>query len=457
MLLFRATRSAVGLDTYVPYVALVIGAHLALVHLLWRIALRAANAWIATLLAGVFSVLGAGAENIFWAFQVGFVGGVLLAVAAAYLIDVRELSTGRAIAAGTLGVIAVATAGTALPVMVAAVVLAWSRHGWRVTVAVFGPATVIYLTWYVSQRDQITNEHAPYGWTKLRLIPQYIGSSLVDNLGRTLFAPGIAGALIVALLAFVVARADDLWRRDPLALLLAGSAVLFAATTAMTRAGLGIEWASSGRYTYTVIALLLPLSAIALTRVVAFGTGGTVAVVAFIALVGSYNLGQLLDQANFQAAQEQGSNRLASATLAAWLAEPNDEALGLRPDPIVMPQLTVGGIVDLHEHGWFDSGEYGPIESLTAETYLQVEAAPGSIGINTCETSTDGVVVAPGEPSLITSPTTGVAQLTLANDQAIGNPRRIELSDDPTVVRYDGPYTLTIRGDGIPLTVCRAT
>jgi hypothetical protein len=456
MLLFRAVRSAVGLDSYVPYVALVVAGHLALTHVLWRVALRAANPWIATLLAGVFSVFGAGAENIFWAFQVGFVGGLLFAITAAYLVDVGKLTTVRAIAAGTLGVVALATAGTALPVIAAAVAMAWYRHGWRTAAAVFGPAIAAYAIWYVSQRDDITSEHAPYGWSKLTRIPQYIGSSFVDNLGRALFAPALAGALLVALLAFVVLRVDDLWRRDPLAVLLAGSAVLFAAMTAMTRAGLGLEQASSPRYTYTIIALLLPMLAIALSRVVAIGTAGAVAVVAFILLVGSYNLGLLIEQANSQAAQEQGSRRLASATLAAWLAEPDDEVLGLRPDPIVMPQLTIGGIVDLNRHGWLDPSGYGPTESLTAETYLRVDAGPGSIEITMCDTHADDVVVAPGEPILIAGPTTGTAQLTLASEQAIGAPRPVELSAVPTLVRYDGPHTLTVRGDSGALTVCRA-
>ncbi len=160
MLLFRAVRSVVGLDTYAPYVAMVIAAHLALTHVLWRIAVRAANPWIATLLAGVFSLLGAGAENIFWAFQVGFVGGLLAATTAAYLVDVRELTPARAIAAGVVGLIAVATSGTALPVMVAAVVLACYRHGWRKAAAVFGPAVVAYALWYVTHRDAIDNQHA---------------------------------------------------------------------------------------------------------------------------------------------------------------------------------------------------------------------------------------------------------------------------------------------------------
>ena len=456
MLLFRAVRSVVGLDTYAPYVAMVIAAHLAFTHVLWRIAVRAANPWIATLLAGVFSLLGAGSENIFWAFQVGFVGGLLAAVTAAYLVDVLELTPVRAIAAGVVGVIAVATSGTALPVMVAAVVLACYRHGWRRAAAVFGPAVLAYAVWFLTHQDPTDDQLAPKGFARLHLIPQYIGSSFVDNLGNTLFAPELGAPLLLALIAFVVVRAGHLWDIDPLAVLLGGSAVLFATTTALTRAGLGPDQASGSRYTYAVIGLLLPLSAIALSRIVAISTAGVIAVVTFIMLVGSYNAGMLIEQANVQAAQEQESHRLVSATLEQWLADPRDAVLGLRPDPVVMPNLTIGGIVDLHEHGWFDAGEYGPAESLTAETYLGVEVGPGTIQVATCATAAGDFVVAPGEPVLVAGPTTGTAQLTLAADGVTGKPRPIELSAEPTVIRYNGPNTLTARSDTAALTVCQA-
>ncbi len=121
-----------------------------------------------------------------------------------------------------------------------------------------------------------------------------------------------------------------------------------------------------------------------------------------------------------------------------------------------MPPLTVGGIVELHQRGWFDPGEFGPAESLTAETYLQVDVQQGSIGINSCETVVGDTVIAPGQPVLITGPTAGNAQLTLASEDAAGNPRQVPLTAQPTVVRYDGSNTLTIRGDAAALTVCRA-
>jgi hypothetical protein len=218
---------------------------------------------------------------------------------------------------------------------------------------------------------------------------------------------------------------------------------------------LGPDQASGSRYTYAVIGLLLPLSAIALSRIAAIGTAGVAVVLAFIVLVGSYNAGRLIEQANIQAAREQASHRLASATLAQWLADPRDDVLGLRPDPVVMPPLTIGGIVELHDKGWLDPGEYGPAESLTAETYLGVDVEPGSVEINSCETVAGDATIVPGQPVMITEPTAGTALLTLANEAATGTSRSVPLTPQPTVIRYDGSNSLTVRGDGAALTLCR--
>ncbi len=167
----------------------------------------------------------------------------------------------------------------------------------------------------------------------MTLIPQYIGNSFVDNLGRTVFAPELGAPLLVALIAYVVVRGGYLWDVDPLVVLLAGSAVLFAAMTALTRAGLGIELASGSRYTYAVIALLLPLSAIALSRIVAIGTAGVAVVLTFIVLVGSYNAGMLIEQANVQASLEQDSHRIVSATLATVVGRPERRCARPAPGP----------------------------------------------------------------------------------------------------------------------------
>lgn len=95
ILLWRAIFSVAHLTTYWPYLVPLLLAHVAVVHLVWRRCLHeGVNPWLANALALLFALIGAGAEDLAWAFQIGFVGSVMLGLLA---IEVAELApAGRA-------------------------------------------------------------------------------------------------------------------------------------------------------------------------------------------------------------------------------------------------------------------------------------------------------------------------------------------------------------------------
>ena len=77
ILLYRLLFTLFGLH-YFPYIFVAIVAHLVLAHLLWRTCLReAVDPWVATTFAALFVVLGSGAENLTWDFQVTFIGSLV--------------------------------------------------------------------------------------------------------------------------------------------------------------------------------------------------------------------------------------------------------------------------------------------------------------------------------------------------------------------------------------------
>ena len=83
ILAFRALYSIVGLHSYLPYIALVIVAHLAAVVLLWHVMVRSRiDAWVALCFVTVFAVLGTGFENLENAWQVTLVAPLALGLAA---------------------------------------------------------------------------------------------------------------------------------------------------------------------------------------------------------------------------------------------------------------------------------------------------------------------------------------------------------------------------------------
>jgi hypothetical protein len=91
LLLYRATFEVVGLHSYLPYLAQVVVLHLLAVGAAYALMRRRVGAPVALVCAVPLLVLGSGAENLFWAFQTGFVGSVVFGLWALFFIE----QTGR--------------------------------------------------------------------------------------------------------------------------------------------------------------------------------------------------------------------------------------------------------------------------------------------------------------------------------------------------------------------------
>ncbi len=188
ILITHALRAVFGVNTYWPYILLALAIHLALCHLVWRLSLRAGvNPWIATALSFMLMVLGAGAENILWAFQIGFMGAMLLGLIVIALVDRPQLSRRAFIAVIVLSVWSLTFSGTAIPMLLAAGLVSLARRGVRTTIILFSPAAVVYLAWYaIFMRGQ----GSPYGVGSLTNfgvdLPQYLGHYFIDGLCKVL-------------------------------------------------------------------------------------------------------------------------------------------------------------------------------------------------------------------------------------------------------------------------------
>jgi hypothetical protein len=87
LLLYRATFRVVGLHSYLPYLAQVIVLHLCAVAGAYALMRNRAGPVVATMVAIPLLFLGTGGENLFWAFQTGFVGSVMFGVWALFFIE----------------------------------------------------------------------------------------------------------------------------------------------------------------------------------------------------------------------------------------------------------------------------------------------------------------------------------------------------------------------------------
>jgi hypothetical protein len=254
ILAYRTLLYFFGLRTYWPLIGLLVVLHLLLAHVLWRVMLRVGvSRLVATGLAAVFIVLGSGYANIVWAFQIGFIGSMVLGWLAVLSACTARWSPWRLVGTWVLGVAALMCSGTGTTMVALATFAALAERGWRRALAVMSVPAVVFLAWYVPVGRQQTAALSP------ETTPKFVGLGLARSFS-TVFGSHreLVGALVlVAIVAAVLVRLREHPRRTALAALALASAFLFFVLAGLGRSALGSN-VTSTRYVYEVIALSLP-------------------------------------------------------------------------------------------------------------------------------------------------------------------------------------------------------
>lgn len=252
--------NTVGLRSYMPYMAVVLLFHFAVVLLLFELIRGRAGDLIGVASAVLLLVLGAGWEDILWAFQLAWLASVGLGLAALLLLQgprtPARLAAIAALIAGSLSF-----SGIGVPFAVAAaVVLAATPHRRR-DVLWLAPVAVALALWYVTF-GRMGNHPDPQPTAfNLLLDPVYtvwgLGAGAAGLIGMGgWFGPPLLAAAGLALAVSWMRR-----RPDPLALGTATGLVSFFAVAGLTRAQLGYVQAGSARYLYVAATLWLILLA----------------------------------------------------------------------------------------------------------------------------------------------------------------------------------------------------
>ena len=285
ILLWRGIFSLEHLSSYWPYLVPLLLAHVLVVHLLWRRCLReGADPWVATALALLFALLGAGAEDLAWAFQIGFVSSVLFGLLS---MEVAEgpppagdapfpLATfqgpvaWRDVAASLLVLAALMCSMVGVAAGVALGVLLLGHFGWRRAFRVLAIPAGAFLIWFaLAGRSGLKATGDYFGPSVFSRIPTFVGSNLAADVGKTAGWASGGPVLAIVVLAWVLwrsVRADGLFRRHSAALGGAVAAVVFYALAAVGRDRISATEAPS-RYAYVGIAFMLPTFALILTAV----------------------------------------------------------------------------------------------------------------------------------------------------------------------------------------------
>ncbi len=266
ILWYRGVFGVFGLKTYWPYLAGLFATHLLVVHCLWRLTRRAGvGAALATAVALVMGLFGGGAENLIWAFQVGFIGSLAAGLVLALLLDAHG-SPRRVAVVAAGGVACLMLSGVSV-VMVAGVGLgALGRWGWRKALAATAPAAIVYALWFAAEGRVGLEGGTAVHRGELTDIPRYVSVGLSTTLGTPFRNDRVGAALLVVVLVVLVIRGPAWWRRAPELFGLAAAAPVMFAVIAQGRGAL--QEPSSPRYLYLAAGMLLPLIAFGVQQLV---------------------------------------------------------------------------------------------------------------------------------------------------------------------------------------------
>ncbi|HEX2027534.1 MAG TPA: hypothetical protein VHF25_05990 [Nitriliruptorales bacterium] len=379
VVVFRLTFAAVGLHAYWPYLLPALLAHGAIAHLAWRLMCRAGvDPWVATALSGAYLLVGAGHENLLWAFQVGSNGAVALGLWHVLLVDHDGPPDGRDLAGTGVGSLALATSTVAVALVAAAGLTGVLRRRLRAAALAVGPPTALFLLWFVAYGRAGLASHSDLHSRSLpgtaRYVWEGLGGGLEDVTGLEGAGPVLVVGLLVAAVARVALAHERGGRRPPrssaASLATAVAAVLLLALIAIGRTGAGVALARSPRYVHMVTALLLPGAGLALTALADDRWWRRTPVLAALVAVGLHGWGLLVDAAGITAASEQDhrDTLLASAVMAG-----SGAPLVATADTHLTPDLQLGELEQLERRGALPPPTgVGPLDRLQASAQLQL-------------------------------------------------------------------------------------
>lgn len=311
--LYRATFEVVELRSYLPYLAQVIVLHLAAVSGAYVLMRRRVGPLVATLLATPLLVLGAGAENLFWAFQTGFVGSVAFGIWALVLVEPPGRCAGL-LASGLL-IVSLMASGIGLFFVAAVAGRTAFDHALRPRVLVVVAPVIAYLAWHAFLGRDAVGAAADLAdpISVMRFMLRGMGYSVEAVVGLDrLPTNGVVGLALIALLCAVALRRTLRGQTSGLAIgCLLGVASMYA-VIGIARAELDFDYTTRGRYVYVAAFLLIlciadlidvghALTLLPSTSRAAAGIGLVGVLLAWVIAVNSIALGTVQTQFQYQA------------------------------------------------------------------------------------------------------------------------------------------------------------
>jgi len=250
MLIYAALLNTVGLRTYVPYMAVLLALHATNVVLVFELVRRRAGDVVGIAAALFLLVLGAGWENLLWAFQMGFMGSVACGLGALLVVVAR--SERMWLAMGLLFA-SLMFSGIGLFFWGAAAVWLALTPARRRQLVWLAPIAVVFAGWYlaIGHTGGPGTPAPPQSLAdRVATLPLYVVWGLGASLGGLI---GEGGDLGLVLLLPALATIGLTWRRhqpDAFVLGIVAAMIAFYVVLGLNRAQFGYQQSGAGRYVY---------------------------------------------------------------------------------------------------------------------------------------------------------------------------------------------------------------
>jgi hypothetical protein len=258
VLVYNALLSTVGLRSYLPYLLALMLTHVAAASAVY-VLLRYHNGPLPALAGGTLMLfLGTGEDNLFWAFQMAFLGAAAAGAWAIVLLLTRRSRRSPTVAAALL-VLAVATSGTGLFFLIATAVMLALDQARRRRLWVVAPAAVAYLAWYVVFGSSAIAAHPDLlTLASLQQVPTFVVAGTAYAIGKLTGWGEQVGVVVFVALGFATA-----WHLSGAGRYRAAAVAGFVGLVAqfvligLVRVHLGVVQATSSRYVHAAALLLL--------------------------------------------------------------------------------------------------------------------------------------------------------------------------------------------------------
>jgi hypothetical protein len=274
ILVYRAMWNIWGIHSYRPYQVLIVMLHL-VCALLLRAVMRhlGVRPWTATLVASLFVLFGAGAQNILWPIAITWLGSLLFGLTQLFLADHDGPFDRRDSLGLVAGFAALLCSAVGIAVVVAVGVAAFMRRGWRIALIHTVPLGLLYALWWVTlARPSYDAARAAHPTSSSQMV-RFIIETIINTF-RALGQLSITSVLLVVLLfvglflAWRPMSSDELRARAGIPVGLIVGAIVFLGLTGFGRGATGAGASERGRYLYVVAALVLPALAVAIDAVI---------------------------------------------------------------------------------------------------------------------------------------------------------------------------------------------